>query len=114
MPEHPRPVEIALDLMSVDSTSGREAEAVALAARMMESLNWRVDRIPVTVGRDALLVHTGRPIDVTLSTHLDTVPPYVPPSLDGELLRGRGACDAKGIAASMICAAERLRNREVA
>ena len=45
---------------------------------------------------------------VTLSTHLDTVPPYVPPRLDGDRLYGRGACDAKGIAAAMMTAAERL------
>jgi acetylornithine deacetylase len=50
---------------------------------------------------------------VVLSTHLDTVPPFIPPRLDGDLLRGRGACDAKGIAAAMICAAERLREREL-
>src|SRR4029077_7514604 len=47
---------------------------------------------------------------VTLSTHLDTVPPFIPPRLDGDALRGRGSCDAKGIAAAMICAAERLRD----
>ena len=45
---------------------------------------------------------------VTLSTHLDTVPPYVAPTLAGDRLRGRGACDAKGIAAAMLCAAEAL------
>src|SRR4029077_7285505 len=46
---------------------------------------------------------------VTLSTHVDTVPPYIPPSRDDRCLYGRGACDAKGIAAAMICAAEQLR-----
>jgi acetylornithine deacetylase len=45
---------------------------------------------------------------VTLSTHLDTVPPYVAPKLDGDRLYGRGACDAKGIAAAMLAAADRL------
>jgi acetylornithine deacetylase len=45
---------------------------------------------------------------VTLSTHLDTVPPYVAPRLTGERLYGRGACDAKGIAAAMLAAADRL------
>jgi len=47
---------------------------------------------------------------VTLSTHLDTVPPYLPPRRDHGKLLGRGSCDAKGIAASMICAAEHLRS----
>jgi acetylornithine deacetylase len=45
---------------------------------------------------------------VTLSTHLDTVPPYVPPTLAGGRLLGRGSCDAKGIAAAMLAAADRL------
>lgn len=45
---------------------------------------------------------------VTLSTHLDTVPPFIPPRLEGERLFGRGACDAKGIAAAMLAAADRL------
>ena len=42
------------------------------------------------------------------STHLDTVPPHVAPRLDGDRLYGRGACDAKGIAAAMLAAADRL------
>ena len=45
---------------------------------------------------------------VTLSTHLDTVPPYVAPRLQGDKLFGRGACDAKGIAAAMLVAADNL------
>lgn len=108
------PADIALDLMAVDSTSGREGEVVALMERLLTSLEWQVTRIDVSSGRHALLAQSGRDIDVTLSTHLDTVPPYIPPSRSGELLCGRGACDAKGIAASMICAADRLRSRDVA
>ena len=45
---------------------------------------------------------------VTLSTHMDTVPPFVPSREDDEFIWGRGACDTKGIIASMITAAERL------
>jgi acetylornithine deacetylase len=45
------------------------------------------------------------------STHLDCVPPYVPLREDDEWLRGRGVCDAKGIAAAMVTAAERLAER---
>ena len=108
------PADIALDLMAVDSTSGREGEVIALMERLLASLHWRVTRIDVSTGRHALLAQWGQGIDVTLSTHLDTVPPYIPPSRSGDLLCGRGACDAKGIAASMICAADRLRAREIA
>jgi acetylornithine deacetylase len=49
----------------------------------------------------------------TLSTHLDTVPPFIPPRFAGGRLYGRGSCDAKGIAAAMCCAGERLRARDV-
>jgi acetylornithine deacetylase len=68
----------------------------------------------VTAGRDDVLAvpncHGELP-RVTLSTHLDTVPPFIPPRVTGDTLWGRGACDAKGIAAAMMCAAERLRER---
>jgi len=50
---------------------------------------------------------------VTLSTHLDTVPPFIAPRVVDGMIHGRGACDAKGIAAAMICAAERLRRDDV-
>jgi acetylornithine deacetylase len=68
-----------------------------------------VTRIPVSPGRDDILATGPEAPVATLSTHLDTVPPFLPPSRDGGVLRGRGACDAKGIAAAMWCAAERLR-----
>ena len=107
------PVELAVDLMRVESTSGDEGEVVSLAERRLAARGWTVRRIPVTPGRDSLLaVSTDAPV-VTLSTHLDTVPPFIPPRLDGDRLYGRGACDAKGIAAAMACAAERLRARGV-
>jgi acetylornithine deacetylase len=105
---------LAVRLMSVDSTSGSEGEVIALAASILSKRSWDCRTIPVTPGRDDLLATAGgEPPLVTFSTHLDTVPPYIPPRLDGATLFGRGACDAKGIAASMICAAERLRGRGV-
>ncbi|MEP7343988.1 MAG: M20/M25/M40 family metallo-hydrolase [Gemmatimonadaceae bacterium] len=113
MPGTDSPVELALQLMRVESTSGQEGQVVSLMERLLRERGWRVERIGVTEGRDALLATGDGGIDVTLSTHLDTVPPYIAPTLDGEVLRGRGACDAKGIAASMMCAASRLRDRGV-
>ena len=79
---------------------------------MLESRGWRVTRIPVTPGRMNVFATCVHAPLVTLSTHLDTVPPYIPPRIEGDTLWGRGACDAKGIAASMILAAEQLRERE--
>lgn len=105
--------EIALELMKVDSTTGREGEVVDSMARLLEARGWLLTRIPVSPGRDCLLARAKTDIGVTLCTHLDTVPPYIAPRLDGDRLSGRGACDAKGIAAAMVEAAEVLRGRGV-
>jgi len=86
---------------------------IAFAHDLLERRAWRVRRIPVSDGRDNILATCSDAAGVTLSTHLDTVPPFIPPRLEGDQLWGRGACDAKGIAASMICAAERLREQSV-
>jgi acetylornithine deacetylase len=103
------PIELTVQLMSIDSTSGREGDVIAWLERYLRDSGWRTQRIPVTTGRDDLYATVVDAPLVTLSTHLDTVPPYIPPTRDGQVLRGRGACDAKGLAAAMICAAERLR-----
>jgi acetylornithine deacetylase len=105
-------LRLAAELMSIDSTSGQEGELMAHVSLMLESRGWRVKRIPVTPGRmNAFATCVHEPL-VTLSTHLDTVPPYIPPRIVGDTLWGRGACDAKGIAAAMILAAEELRERD--
>src|SRR5688572_9802712 len=111
MPEQSDVVDLTVRLMEIDSTSGREGEAMDWLERYLAGRDWTVRRIPVTPGRDDILATSGDSPRVTLSTHIDTVPPYIPPRLEGGRLMGRGACDAKGLAASMICAAERLRER---
>ena len=106
-------VALAARLMEIDSTSGREGAVVDWLESYLAGADWRVRRIPVSPGRDDLLAVAGAGGHVTLSTHLDTVPPFIPPRLDGDRLWGRGACDAKGIAAAMILAAEQLRAEAV-
>ncbi|MEX2151845.1 MAG: M20/M25/M40 family metallo-hydrolase [Gemmatimonadaceae bacterium] len=106
-------VELAARLMEIDSTSGREGAVVDWLENYLSGADWKVQRIPVTAGRDDLLATSGQSPQVTFSTHLDTVPPFIPPRLDGDRLWGRGACDAKGIAAAMVMAAERLREQRV-
>lgn len=69
--------------------------------------NGRVERMPVEPDRDNILLTFDTPA-VTLSTHMDTVPPFIPSSEDDQAIRGRGACDVKGIIAAMIFAVERL------
>ena len=107
------PVDLTLALMRIDSTSGREGDVVRFVQTLLESRGWTARRIPVSQDRDNIVASIGDAPLVTLSTHLDTVPPYLPPRLEGQRIWGRGACDAKGIAATMICAAERLVARDV-
>lgn len=104
---------LAADLVGIDSTSGGEDSVVSFLADLLALRGWRVQRIPVTAGRDDLLATGVDAPLVTLSTHLDTVPPFIPPRFVGSRLYGRGSCDAKGIAAAMCCAGERLRARGV-
>jgi acetylornithine deacetylase len=105
-------LRLAAELMATDSTSGQEGEMMARVCLMLESRGWRVKRIPVTPGRTNVFATCVNEPLVTLSTHLDTVPPYIPPRIVEDTLWGRGACDAKGIAAAMILAAEQLRERD--
>jgi len=109
MPESLDVVTLAQRLMSIDSTSGREGELMTHVHALLEQRAWTVTRIPVSEGRFAVFARTGDAPFVTLSTHLDTVPPYIAPRIDGDVLWGRGACDAKGIAAAMMCAGDVLR-----
>lgn len=100
-------VTLATELLSVESTTGREGDAVDLVACWLVARGWNVSLQEVEPGRSNVWA-TRRGGGVTLSTHLDTVPPYVPPRLEGDRLYGRGSSDAKGIAAAMMIAAQRL------
>jgi acetylornithine deacetylase len=100
-------VALAAELISIPSTTGQEHAVVDFVARMLIGQGWNVTVQEVSGGRSNVwAARTGG--GVTLSTHLDTVPPSLSPRLDGDRLYGRGACDAKGIAAAMIVAAQAL------
>ena len=101
-------VALAAELLSIESPTGGEGRAVEFVSRWLVSRGWNVSLQEVTPGRSNVWATRGARDGVTLSTHLDTVPPYVPPRLEGERLFGRGSCDAKGIAAAMLAAADRL------
>jgi acetylornithine deacetylase len=103
-------VAFARALINIDSTTGREAEAGEWLARQLTGLGYTVVRQPVDRGRANVLA-TIDPPAVVLSTHYDCVPPFFPSRIEGSRLYGRGACDAKGILAAEIAAAERLRAR---
>lgn len=95
-------------LVDIDSVTGNEGEAARFAAAHLQRIGFAVEWMPVSPGRANVLALHGAP-EVMLSTHLDTVPPFMPSSEDEEYIYGRGACDAKGIAAAQMLAAERLR-----
>jgi len=101
-------LELTRALVRIDSTTGREGAAGELLAGFLEQRGWTVVRQPVLEGRFNVYAHLGRPV-VVFSTHLDTVPPFIDLREDDTWLHGRGTCDAKGLAAAMIAAAERLR-----
>jgi acetylornithine deacetylase len=98
-------------LIDIDSTTGQEKPVVDFLFTHLSTLaqqhNGRVERMSAAPDRDNLLLSFGTPV-VTLSTHMDTVPPYFSSSEDATNIYGRGACDAKGIIAAMCAAAESL------
>ena len=100
-------VALAAELLAIPSTTRDEGSAVDFVARWLVARDWNVMVQEVTPGRGNVWA-TRKGGGVTLSTHLDTVPPYVPPKRADGRLYGRGACDAKGIAAAMMIAADAL------
>jgi acetylornithine deacetylase len=101
------PVALARRLIDIDSTTGREGEIAAVVAGLLRRRGYSVLEQPLGGGRSNVVAARGEP-RVVLSTHLDCVPPFAPSRLEGDLLYGRGASDAKGILAAQIAAAERL------
>lgn len=102
-------LDLARRLVDIPSVTGDEAAVGAWLGAELERLGYRVEQVETEPGRPNLLATTGAPPRVVFSTHLDTVPPHVPARVADGCLYGRGACDAKGIAAAQITAAERLR-----
>jgi acetylornithine deacetylase len=107
------PIQLTLQLMAIDSTSGREAEVGHFLLRTLRDAGFYSEpiHVPVTDGPERFNVYAcvpGVQPDVVLSTHMDTVPPYIAGSEDDDFIYGRGSCDAKGIIASQIAAAQKL------
>jgi acetylornithine deacetylase len=102
------PVRLARQLIDIDSTTGREAEVAAVLAGYLRGRGYSVLEQPLASGRCNVIAAAGEPA-IVLSTHFDCVPPFFPSRVEGGRLYGRGACDAKGILAAQLAAAERLR-----
>ncbi|HEY3578961.1 MAG TPA: M20/M25/M40 family metallo-hydrolase, partial [Pyrinomonadaceae bacterium] len=97
-------------LIDIPSLTGNERSVAEFLAAHLESLGYNVERQHVTADRFNIIATTAAaPPRVVFSTHMDTVPPFIPSREDAEYIHGRGSCDAKGIIAAQIHAAERLR-----
>lgn len=99
--------ELTRTLVNIESVTGHEADCAEFLRYYLSDRKFRVEVQPVAAGRSNVFACSGTP-EVVLSTHMDTVPPFFPSSEDAEFIYGRGSCDAKGILASQVVAAERL------
>ena len=97
-------------LLNIDSTSGKEASLADMLVAEMSAPGRDVRTFDVGDGTVNILVSWGVP-EVVFCTHLDTVPPYIAPSSDGDLVRGRGTCDAKGQIFAMYEACKVLESK---
>ncbi|HEV2195710.1 MAG TPA: M20/M25/M40 family metallo-hydrolase [Candidatus Acidoferrum sp.] len=103
--------ELTRALVDIESTTNHEKNVSDYLFAHLSTLagrsNGKVQRMRAEQNRDNLFAAWGEPV-VTLSTHMDTVPPFFGSSEDEKFIFGRGACDAKGIIAAMVTSAEKL------
>ncbi|HEV2765775.1 MAG TPA: M20/M25/M40 family metallo-hydrolase [Pyrinomonadaceae bacterium] len=102
-------IGLTRELIDIPSVTGEEQEVGRFLAALLARLGYRVETQEVTNGRSNVVAASGERPRVFLSTHMDTVPPHIASAEDEGFVYGRGACDAKGIIAAQIVAAERLR-----
>ncbi|MCA1630335.1 MAG: M20/M25/M40 family metallo-hydrolase [Acidobacteria bacterium] len=102
--------ELTRRLIDIPSVTGAEGAVSRFLASHLAGLGYEVETQEIAPRRSNVLARVaGSRARVVLSTHTDTVPPHVASSEDDEFVHGRGACDAKGIIAAQIAAAETLR-----
>ena len=103
--------ELTRALIDIESVTNSESRVGDFLFTHLSNLAKRyaghVERMEVESNRFNVFAYWGQPV-LTLSTHMDTVPPFFPCREDEQTIWGRGACDAKGIIAAMIAAAEKL------
>ena len=115
--------ELFIDMLKIDSTSGKEAEMSAFLAQKLKSKGCEVSHFAVGDGTENLLFSWGDP-QIVFCTHVDTVPPYLPPAVEADMsmngnvvggadvkFSGRGTCDAKGQIFAMYEACRRLHEQ---
>lgn len=102
-------VELTRQLIDIPSITGDELEIGRFLASYLEKLGYHVELQEMAASRANVIATTANLPRLVLSTHMDTVPPHISSSEDDEYIYGRGSCDAKGIIAAQIFAAEKLR-----
>jgi len=98
-------LELFREILSIDSTSGKEAGMAEFLSQKLEAP--QIERLPVGDGTENVFLKWGTP-KVVFCTHMDTVPPYIPPTFKEDRVLGRGSCDAKGQLISMYTACKQL------
>ena len=108
-------VTFTRQLIDIESISGNEAAVGNYLYGELCRIGYRTRKIPVEGERfNVYATHPDHPNPtLVLSTHMDTVPPFIPSSEDANRIYGRGSCDAKGIIAAQVAAAERLQREEI-
>ena len=98
-------------LVDIESTTGNESRVADFLHRELSRLGYRASKMPVEGDRCNVFATSPQQAqpEIVFSTHMDTVPPFIPSSEDAARIYGRGSCDAKGIIAAQVAAAERLR-----
>ena len=102
-------VRLTRELIDIPSVTGEEFQIGTSLGELLTRLGYHVELQDVSDERSNIIATTEAVPRVVLSTHMDTVPPFIASSEDDEFIFGRGACDAKGIMAAQIAAAEKLR-----
>lgn len=100
--------ELTRRLIEIESITENEKNVAHFLRDYLAQLNYEVSLQEAMPNRFNVLALAGQP-ELVFSTHIDTVPPYIPFREDEQYLYGRGACDAKGILAAQVEAAQRLR-----
>lgn len=101
--------KLTRELIDIPSLTGDEKAVGEYLSDHLERLGYRVERHEVAPDRFNVIATTEESPRIVFSTHMDTVPPFIQSREDEEFIYGRGSCDAKGIIAAQIFAAERLR-----
>jgi acetylornithine deacetylase len=108
-------VAFTRQLVDIESITGNEGPVGDFLHRELRRLGYQARKMQVEGERCnvyATWPEQAQPA-VVLSTHMDTVPLFIPSSEDATRIYGRGSCDAKGIIATQIAAAERLRQEGI-